>query len=119
MPIAPRQPTAELTVSLLDTNQSDATILLENADIELVLALYSEFTQRTVLRHSSLLSQSFSLRASAATRADAALVIENALGARDIATIPDGTKFMMVVAKSEAARVKPRSSELNPPRALL
>ena len=86
--------------------------MLDNADIEPVLALYSEFTQRTLLKPLLGGIPWFTLQATAMNRAEAALVLEKALDAREIASIPDGTRFLMVVPKRQAATVKPRSLEL-------
>jgi hypothetical protein len=54
----------------------------------------------------------FTLTDSPANKAEAAVALERALAAKEIVSIPDGTKFMMVVPKAFAALVKPHSSEI-------
>lgn len=87
-------------------------IELENADTDPVLRLYQEFTQRTLLRSPRLVASPFNLRASATNRAQAALVLEEALTEKEITTIPDGDKFIMVVPNSQVASVRPHSAEI-------
>ena len=90
------------------------SLVLENAKLDPVLQLYAGFKGRTLLRSPRLPEVALSL-ASVVTNADgAARVLETALAAKGIVTIPDGEKFLMVVPKSEAATVKPRSSEIKP-----
>jgi hypothetical protein len=105
---------ASIILSLSQTNritEAPVALMLDNADIEPVLALYSEFTQRTLLRP-LLSAPPFTLQASAMNREEAGRVLQKALDAKEIASIPDGTKFLMVVLKRQAATVKPRFLEL-------
>jgi hypothetical protein len=90
-------------------------IVLEDAGIKPVLALYQEFTGRTLLRWPDLPESShLNLISAAADYGDAAAVLEKALATKQILAIPDGSKFIMVVPKSRAASVKPRSGQLKP-----
>jgi len=91
-------------------------ILLENAGLEPVLELYQEFTGRTLLRWPQLPAAiSFTLIAPVSSAAQAATVLEKVLSTNQIAAIPDGSKFLMVVPTSRAATITPRSAELHLP----
>jgi hypothetical protein len=87
-------------------------LVLVKADIDFVLRLYGEFKGRTVLRSPRLPAVSLSLETAVTNQAGAAQVLEKALAAKAITTIPDGDKFVMVVPNSEIATVKPRSAEI-------
>ena len=69
----------------------------------------TSFTNRSLLRWPHLPASSFNLRAPAKDAAGAAQVLEKALVAEGLAIIPDGEKFLMIVPKSEAGRVKPHA----------
>jgi hypothetical protein len=88
---------------------------LAEANVDAVLSLYAECKGRTLLRWPRLPATSFTLAASTTNQAQAVLVLEKALAAKRIATIPDGEKFLMVVPVSETAVVKPHSSEIKVP----
>jgi len=90
-------------------------IMLDRAEMDPVLRIYSEFTGRTLLRSPRLAATSFSLSASATNQAEVALLLEKALQAKAITSIPDGDKFLMVVPDADAATVKPHSSGINAP----
>jgi len=98
-----------------ETNQEPATgvqgIALKNTSLRAVLELYQRLSARTVLQSPLLPQTQFSLRASAATRTDAARVLERALAEKEILAIPDGENFMLVVPKSQAQAVSPHSSQ--------
>jgi hypothetical protein len=134
MKIAPEQGSVELgwqgtsstTVRLKDTtNLPVPGVVLEDVGISVVLQLFAQFTNRTLLRWPHLQASVFSLRAVAQDRADAARILEKALLAEDLSIIPDGEKFLMIVPKSKATMVKPHApsarssagSETNTPAA--
>jgi hypothetical protein len=89
---------------------ADGSLELEDADLDVVLALYAECAGRTLLRWPRLPATSFTLATSDGNPAQAALVLEKVLAEAGIATIPDGAKFLMVVPKPEAAIVKLHAS---------
>jgi type II secretory pathway component GspD/PulD (secretin) len=84
-------------------------IVFEDVSLNVVLQLFAQFTNRNLLRSPYLPATSFSLRASAKDQAGAARVLEQALVAKGLSIIPDGEKFLMIVPKSEAARVNPHA----------
>lgn len=89
-------------------------IVLEGASLEPVLSLYGEFSERTLLRSQPLPKVSFTVTAPTTDRAAAAQILEKALAERELAAIPDGKKFIMVVRKAQAAKVTPQSSLIKP-----
>jgi len=89
-------------------------IMLENASLEPVLRLYGEFSERTLLRSQPLPNVTFTGGGSAPDRMAAAQILQTLLAQRELAAIPDGDKFIMVVRKAQAATVTPRSAALTP-----
>jgi hypothetical protein len=92
-------------------NATISTLMLENVSINSVLTLYAEFSERSILRP-VLPDMTMTLTDSPANKAEAAVALERALAAKEIVSIPDGTKFVMVVPKAFAALVRPHSSEI-------
>jgi hypothetical protein len=92
-------------------NAANPTLVLDNVGINSVLNLYAEFSERSILRP-VLPNLTFTVTDSPANKVEAAVALERALAAKEIVSIPDGTKFMMVVPKAFAALVRPHSSEL-------
>jgi len=88
------------------------TVELREISLHPMLDLYSQFSGRTILRHPQLSVQNFTLSAAPADPAEAATVLEKALAEREIVSIKDGDKFLMVVPKSEEKNVHPVSVEL-------
>lgn len=78
-------------------------ILLNDAELELVLKLYQESVGRTLLRSPLLPRTSFTLRATRTNQAQTALLLEKALGEKGITTILDGDKFVLVVPTARAS----------------
>lgn len=95
------------------TNQPTASLVLRDTDIGQVLGLYAQFTDRTVLRSPRIQRVSLTIETSATNRTELAHLIEKALAEKEIVTIPDGDKFVMVVPQAEASTVKPRSAEIS------
>lgn len=87
-------------------------IELAAADLPFVLELYSRFSGRSVLRPPTLPAIAVTLRATATNELAAAAMLERALAEKNIVTIPDGDKFVIVVTKAQAATVQPRSAQL-------
>jgi hypothetical protein len=91
------------------TNLPVPGIVLEDADINPVLALFAQLTHRTMLRWPSLPATPFNLRASVKDQAGAARLLTQALVAKDLSIILDGEKFLMIVPNSKATVVKPHA----------
>lgn len=87
-------------------------LVLSGANTDLVLFLYSQFTGCTLIRSPRLPAASFDLDFGAGGPESAANRLNKALLAKGITTIEDGDKFLLVVPTSEAAAVRPRSSEI-------
>ena len=98
---------------IFDSSSDDRHALaLDQANMDLVLFLYSQFTGRTVLRSPRLPATSFSLNATGSDQGQIARCLENALTESGVATIPDGSKFVFVVLASEVSTITPRSSHI-------
>ncbi len=91
------------------------SLALDHANTHLVLFLYAQLTGRTVLCSPRLPATTFSLTATGTDHGQIARRLENALAESGIASIPDGSKFLLVVPTSEVSSVRPRSSELTSP----
>jgi hypothetical protein len=89
------------------TNASASPYALETDQLPLrmLLKLYAEFCNRTVLPHPTLPAVSFSIHAAPPDAAGAARVLEKALAGQEIVTIPEGDKFVLVVPKSFAGNI--------------
>jgi len=87
-------------------------LVLHEANTDLVLFLYSQFTGRTLIRSPRLPASTFDLDVGAAGPETAAQRLKRALAARGITTIEDGEKFLLVVPTSEVSIAKPRSPEI-------
>jgi len=86
------------------------TILLNNAGLDSLLYVYTRCALRSLLQHPRLRRETkFTLNSRAGTADEARNLIEDALGEKLIVTIPDGEKFIMVVPKAEASRVRPNA----------
>jgi hypothetical protein len=87
-------------------------IMLDNADLDPILTIYSELKGRTLLRSPRLPAISLSLNGSSTNHAQTALMLEKVFAEKGIKTIPDGEKFVMIVPESEAKAVHPHSPEI-------
>jgi len=90
-------------------------VALTGANTDLVLFLYSQFTGCTLIRSPHFPAAFFNLDFVAVGAQQAAARLNQALRAKGITTIEDGNKFLLVVPTSEAATVRPRSSEIKSP----
>jgi hypothetical protein len=91
-----------------DRKSPGLSIAFTNADLSIVLQVYSECAGRTLLQHQALPTGSkFNLNKQPATPEEARKLIEAALLEKGIATIPDGDKFIMVVPQTVVPLVKP------------
>jgi hypothetical protein len=99
-----------VTVSLRNaTNLPLPGVVLEDASLNVVLSLFDQLTNRSLLRWPSLPAATFSLRAATTDRVGAAQVLAQALVKKGLSIIPDGKKFLMIVPASEVARVNPHA----------
>jgi len=89
-------------------------VSLDCVKLDSVLALFARFTNRTLLRSSLLPQITLTLNATANNAAEAAQAFQAALAGKAICSVPDGDRFLMVVPKAAAARVKPLAAQLKP-----
>ncbi len=94
------------------------TFMLQDTDVRAVTALYGNLCGRTVLRSPLLSEEVFTIKASPADHKEAVDALERLFAQNEIAIIKDGEKFVMMVARSEAKKVRPRSSELKSARSV-
>jgi hypothetical protein len=91
---------------------SDYGLVLESANLDPVLRIYSEISKRTLLRPTGLPAVLISASEPGTNSTEVVGALERALAEKGIVTIPDGDKFVMVVIKAMADKVKPRSKEI-------
>jgi hypothetical protein len=94
------------------TNRPADGLLFDGVGIRTIMKFLGESSERNVLQHPSLPPVKFSLRATATNRADVAQILKEALEAKDIVVLPDGGKFLMAAAKTQAAKLHPQSAQL-------
>lgn len=95
------------------------SLRLQQVELQKIISLYSDFKGRTVLQHPELPQTRFSLVANPKTKREAAEAFEKLFATQNIATIPDGTHFVMLVPNSATNRVTPRSDEFANERPML
>ena len=99
-----------VTVRLRNTTNAPVPgIVLEDVDLNVVLELFANCTNRSLLRWPSLPELSFNVSAAVKDKYDAARVLAQSLTAKGLSIIPDGEKFLMIVPESKAASVKPHA----------
>jgi hypothetical protein len=91
-----------------------SAIQLHDANLEHVLQLYGQFSERSLLRP-TLTTGPFTLQAPATNQAEAALALAEALAAKGLTNIPDGKKFIIVLPVEKASMAVPRSSQIQSP----
>jgi hypothetical protein len=85
-------------------------IALDNVSLDAVLGILGECSQRTILRHPSVVGKTITVKAAAADRSAAAEVLQKALTNQGFAIIPDGNRFLMILPEQLVSTAKPGSS---------
>jgi hypothetical protein len=86
------------------------SIALKNARLSLVLCLYSQCAERSLLQHPLLPRENrLNVTSHASNLSEARHTIETLLVDQQIAFIPDGEKFIIVTPSSEVAHIKPNA----------
>ncbi len=91
------------------TNTPAPEIVLKDAGLEKVLALYQDFAGRTLLRAPLSPRLSFTLSCAATNQAQTARALERALAEQGIFTVPDGDRFMIVAPKEMESALRARA----------
>jgi hypothetical protein len=96
-----------------DTAATDkpSAIRLSDVRLQCVINLYGELKGRTVLQHPGLRDTGFTLSANPQSRSEAAKALEELFARHQIAAIPDGEKFVMLVPIAITNRVSPHSDK--------
>lgn len=94
------------------TGTAPPTIRLHNVKLQPLLLLYAEAKSRTILRYPKLEDTRFSLNGDANNPAAAAKLFEKLFADQNIATIPDGEKFVMLVPNAFTNQVSPGSDKI-------
>ncbi len=87
-------------------------IVLENASLDQVLNLYSEFSGRTLLRSPTLPNIYVTVVAAVSDQTGVLQALQAALAERGIAVVANGKKFVMIVRAQQAESVVPRSGQI-------
>lgn len=90
-----------------DRNDGPVNLMFENLPADVFLTLYSKLSERTVLRPAALPGPSFTLRARAPGKAEAATILETALAEKGISAIRDGDHFAILITENLKGIVKP------------
>ncbi len=76
------------------------------------LELYSDLTERTVLRYPALPNAKLTLNLTTTNRAEIARAIETVAATNGITLVPDGEKFVLVAPESAANRLNPQAAKI-------
>lgn len=95
-------------------NATSPTVLLRSADFRSISVLYGKLKGRTILVHPELRFRKFSTTATAANASELTEVLEKMFHQDGLATIPDGTNFVMLVPNALTNLVHPRPAEIHP-----
>jgi hypothetical protein len=104
-----------VTSSMALTNQalsSNSGVSLDSVQLDWVLRLFGDLTNRMLLRWPQLPKITLTINAAATNRAGAAQVLQAALAEKGISVIPDGNHFLMVLPREEASNVKTLASRI-------
>lgn len=80
-----------------------------DASVYSVLERYGQLSGKTLLYWPRLPTAGVSAAGSVASRKDAAKILQTALDDRQIASVTDGEKFIMIVPADQVSAVKPRA----------
>jgi hypothetical protein len=106
----------------VSTNQLDPQLPVMNFQalpLKSALTLYGNLKKRTLLIHPQLGTQTFSLKMNPRTQEEAVEAWEKLFHEQNIATIPDGEHFVMVVPYSQTNTISPKADSLPKTNALL
>jgi len=96
------------------TNTLQSAVSLRSADFRSVSSIYGRLKGRTILVHPELRVREFSTTAAATNASEVADALEKMFRQYELATIPDGTNFIMLVPNTLTNSVHPRSGEMHP-----
>jgi hypothetical protein len=91
---------------------SDYGLVLENANLDPLLRIYSEISKRTMLRPAAIPALLISTSVPGSKSGEVVKALERTWAEKGIVTIPDGDKFVIVVPKAMAGKVKAGSKDL-------
>lgn len=74
-----------------------SNLRLSKANLQQVLDVYARLKERTVLQHPAIKAAVLSLDASTKDRTEAAAALEKLLEEQGLVSIPDGTKFVIII----------------------
>ena len=107
-----------MTLSLPPTTNSGSGftsgIELVDASVYSVLELYGQLSGKTLLYWPRLPTAGVSTGGSVASRKDTIKILQTALEQRQIASVSDGEKFIMIVPVDQVNAVKPRAPRSDP-----
>ena len=95
-----------------NTPASGPLIHLVSIDLQPAISMYADFKKRTVLQHPELGDPKLSVQAHPQSEAEVAVIFEKMFNERNIATIPDGGKFVMMVPFAFTNSVMPHADTL-------
>ena len=85
--------------------------VLQQANLDLVLFLEAQFTQRTVIRSPHLPELKLDLNLTALDCKDAAAGLQTEMARHGIRILEEGTRFLVALPESEAKEYRPRISD--------
>lgn len=92
---------------------SSPVIRLPSIPLELAISLYADYKNRTVMQHPQLGKLTFSLDANPHSKEEAAAMCEKMFREQNIATIPDGEHFVMLVPFALTNIMNPRADTID------
>jgi hypothetical protein len=105
---------------LANTNDRVSPVIhFRSIPLAIAIDLYAEFKNRIVMQHPELGNPTFSLDVNPRSKQEAAAIFEKMFKEQNIATIPDGKHFVMVVPFALASSLKPRAATLTQTNSML
>jgi len=102
-----------------NTLASGPSIHLVSIDLQPAISMYADFKKRTILQHPELGDPKLSVQAHPQSEAEVAAIFEKMFSERNIATIPDGDKFVMIVPFAFTNSVIPHADAVGATNALI
>jgi hypothetical protein len=106
--------TLKLAISSNSSQASPGTINLVDASLHSCLELYGEYSGKTLLYWPNIPPTNFSLSTSATNDSELTAIFQKALAEKQIQTVPDGDKFLVIVPQSKLSAVKPNAPKPKP-----
>lgn len=102
------------SVAVPAQNVATNPLVQRQLSLDKALVLYSDLTERTVLKYPALPNVLLTLGPSITNQVEIIRTIEASLATNGITLVPDGKKFVLVAPQAAAARLNPQAAQIPP-----